>query len=94
MTGIKWNLLAMVLMGALIFLQYQLWFESEGIFDLLKLKKAVALQEMETEKVKKRNEAILFQIQRLRNSQDATEARARSELGMIKNDETFYQIVK
>lgn len=77
----------------LIFLQYRLWFESNGINDMIKLKRVLALQANENDKLKKHNEALLFQIERLQNSQEAAESRARNELGMIKKDEKFYQIV-
>jgi cell division protein FtsB len=90
----RWSWVAIGLGGILIFLQYQLWFEAGGVYDLMKLKKALAMQKSETEKLKIRNETLLFQIGRLQNSQDATETRARNELGMIKKGETFYHIVK
>jgi cell division protein FtsB len=88
------NLLIVILLGALVFLQYRLWFESGGILDMLKMKTTLARQTDENDKLKKRNEELLFQIQRLQNSKDASESRARNELGMIKKGETFYQIVK
>lgn len=94
MTGIRLRGIALLLICALAFLQYRLWFESGGIRDLLRLKKDLTVQVSENDRLKKRNEELLFQVQRLQNSQDATESRARNELGMIKKDETFYQIVK
>lgn len=94
MTRLRLNILVIILLGVLFFLQYRLWFENGGIRDMLKLKAALARQAEENDKLKKRNEDLLFQIQRLQNSKDAAESRARNELGMIKQDETFYQIVK
>jgi cell division protein FtsB len=88
------NVLIAALVMALIFMQYRLWFDSGGIRDMLHLKRMIAIQAVENDKLKKRNEELLFQIERLRNSHDATESRARNELGMIKNGEKFYQIVK
>lgn len=93
MSSLRLYLLAGGLIGALLFLQYHLWFESSGIHDMLQLKKTLAQQADENEKLKKRNEQLLFQIQRLQNSKDAAESRARNELGMVKKGETFYQIV-
>lgn len=83
-----------VLMMMFFFLQFKLWFESDGIADMLKLRRILAAQAAENTKLKKRNDELLFQIERLKNSQDGTEARARNELGMIKKNETFYQIVQ
>lgn len=94
MSNARLNILAIVLFLVLIFLQYHLWFESGGILDLWRMKKALAQQEQQSEAFKKHNDELLFQVQRLQKSQDATESRARNELGMIKKDETFYQIVK
>ncbi|RDI39845.1 septum formation initiator family protein [Aquicella lusitana] len=94
MSRLHWNILFATLTILLIFLQYRLWFESGGIRDMLRLRQTLASQTMENEKLKKRNEELLFQIQRLQNSKDATESRARNELGMIKKGEKFYQIIK
>lgn len=94
MLGMRWNLFAALLFGFLMFLQYRLWFEPGGVRDMLQLKKNLAIQIGENGKLKKRNEQLLFQIQRLQNSQDAVESRARNELGMVKKGETFYQIVR
>jgi cell division protein FtsB len=88
------NLLAAALLVALLLLQYRLWFRADGMRDIWRLKGAIAQQTAENEKFKKRNDELLFQIQRLQHSADATESRARNELGMVKKGETFYQIVK
>jgi cell division protein FtsB len=83
-----------ILIGLLAFLQYRLWFQPGGIKDMVKLNEVLAEQESKNDKLKKQNDELAFQIRRLQTSQDATESRARSELGMVKKDETFYQIVK
>lgn len=82
-----------ILIAILFFLQYQLWFASDGINDLLRLKKMSETQAKENEALKKRNDELMFQVKRLQNSDEETESRARSELGMIKKNETFYQVV-
>lgn len=88
------QLLPMLLILLLGFLQYRLWFESGGILDMLHLKKQFTQQSQENDKLKKRNETLIRQVQYLQANHDAVESRARQELGMIKQDETFYQIVK
>lgn len=88
------NLLVIALLAALAFLQYRLWFEPGGIRDMIKLKQMLAVQTVENENIKKRNEELLTQLQRMQYGDDATESRARNELGMLKKGETFYQIVK
>jgi cell division protein FtsB len=94
MSKVRFSILCAILVGALLLLQYRLWFESGGITEMSGLKKKLAQQAVENDKLKKRNDDLVFQIQRLTNSNDAAEARARNELGMIKKDEKFYQIVK
>lgn len=94
MSRMRLNLLGAILIGALALFQYRLWFQSDGLTDMIKLKRTLAQQAVENEKLIKRNDELLFQIQQLKHSKDAAESRARSELGMIKKDETFYQIVK
>ncbi|MHB1221339.1 MAG: septum formation initiator family protein [Gammaproteobacteria bacterium] len=90
----RFSLLLIALLGLLVFLQGRLWFEAGGIRDFLQLKQNIAVQMTENEQLKKHNEELVFQIERLQHGQDAIEARARNELGMVKKDETFYQIVK
>lgn len=88
------SIFLILLFSLLIFLQYRLWFQAGGVRDFLALKKKVATQEKANQKLKKANEELSFQIKRLQNSQENAEANARNELGMIKRDEIFYQIVK
>jgi cell division protein FtsB len=94
MTRGRVSILSVLMLGVLLFLQYRLWFENGGIRDMLALKKALAIQTAENEKFKKRNQELLAQVQHLQNSEEAAESRARSELGMIKKDEKFYQILR
>ncbi|MEO8401071.1 MAG: cell division protein FtsB [Gammaproteobacteria bacterium] len=90
----QFNLFPVLLLALLVFLQYRLWFESGGIIEMLKLKKQLAVEQQHNEKIKKRNQLLLLQVQHLQKNQDAVESRARQELGMIKKGETFYQVVK
>ncbi len=83
----------MILLLLLLFLQYRLWFESGGVIDMLHLKKSVAQQTQENDKIKKRNQLLAEQVQRLQKNPAAVEAHARQDLGMVKKGETFYQVV-
>jgi cell division protein FtsB len=94
MRSFRLKALPLVLLAALGFLQYRLWFESGGIIDMLRIKKELALQVSQNEKLKKRNDKLIQQLQYLQASNAAIESRARGELGMIKKGETFYQVVK
>ncbi|MDR3492352.1 MAG: septum formation initiator family protein [Gammaproteobacteria bacterium] len=94
MTFHRTRVLQLVLILVLLFIQYHLWFESSGIIDMLRTKKQLALQLQLNDKLKQRNAKLISQVQYLQTHNEAVESRARGELGMIKKDETYYQIVK
>jgi cell division protein FtsB len=94
MTKLRKYALTGFLIGVLIFLQYRLWFDQGGIFAIWHMRKEISKQVEENEFIRKNNEALLFQIERLKKSEDGTESRARNELGMIKKGETFYEVVR
>ncbi|MCD6055098.1 MAG: ftsB [Gammaproteobacteria bacterium] len=76
-----------------ILLQYQLWFKAGGIPDLIKLKKQVASLQDENAGLHDQNAALEAEVQDLKQGHAAIEERARNELGLVKEDELFYQIV-
>jgi cell division protein FtsB len=94
MRSFRLTVLPLVLIALLGFLQYRLWFEAGGIIDMLRIKKELALQLSQNDKIKLRNEKLVHQLQYLQASNAGIETRARGELGMVKKGETFYQIVK
>lgn len=94
MSKFRGTLTLIFLAGLLVFLQYRLWFESGGMGDVLRYKKMLKRQTAENALLRKHNDELMAQVQQIQNSQDAAEARARSELGMVKQGETFYQVVK
>jgi len=57
------------------------------------LDQGLAEQRAATAKLKARNEALDAEVRDLKQGSDAIEERARFELGMIKRDEVFYQVV-
>ena len=91
---IQFKLMSLIMVLLLIFLQYKLWYGTTGVKNIIVLKKQLAGQTQINDALKKQNESLLRQIHYLRGSQDAIESRARQELGMIKKDETFYQVMK
>jgi len=74
-------------------LQYQLWFARGGIIDITHLNKTIAAQEAINQKQRKQNAILEAEVKELKSGQSAIEDRARSQLGMVKRDEDFYQIV-
>ena len=75
-------------------LQYELWFSVGGMNTVWQLKKDISKQQAINDDLAKKNDALAKSIHALKHSNDAIETRARHELGMIKNDEVFYQVVK
>lgn len=74
-------------------LQGQLWFSSDGFGKTRKLRAAVAEQRSHNEQLRARNQALDAEVVNLKQSLEAAEERARTDLGMIGPDETFYQVV-
>jgi len=77
----------------LILLQYRLWFGNGSMTEVHHLKEQISQIEQENESLKERNLSLAAEVLDLKQGHDAIEERARSEMGMIKYDETFYQIV-
>lgn len=78
----------------LLLLQYRLWFSHDGLPAVLHLHRAVEIQRQDNETLKERNQVLTAEVQDLKSGLDAVEERARSELGMIKEGETFFQIIE
>ncbi|HKK05160.1 MAG: cell division protein FtsB [Gammaproteobacteria bacterium] len=86
--------LAVILGILLLVLQYDLWFSSGGLANVSRLERRVAEQRGENERLAERNHALEAEVRDLKGGREAIEERARSELGMIKPGETYYQIVE
>jgi len=87
----KW--LAAALAVAVILLQYRVWLSADGIREVARLKQAVAAQRAENEQLADRNRQLAAEVRDLKTGMDALEERARSDLGMVARNETFYQVV-
>jgi cell division protein FtsB len=83
--------LFLLLAGAL---QYRLWLTEQGMPEVLRLKDAIAMQDSENAALRERNERLEAEVEDLRQGLDAIEERARTELGMVERDETFFQVVE
>lgn len=77
----------------LIGLQYRLWFGKNSVHDYLKLKQQVEAQRTLNGQLQERNQVLYAEIEALRVDLDAVEERARNELGLVKQDETFFRII-
>src|SRR4051812_27948405 len=87
----KW--LAVGLLAVVLALQYRLWMSEGGVRELARLDAAVERQKAENEELEARNQQMVAEVADLKAGMTAIEERARSELGMIGRNETFYQVV-
>jgi cell division protein FtsB len=85
--------LALVLAGLLLALQYPLWIGKGSWMRVWELDRSLAQQRQSNVKLKARNDAIEADVKDLKQGMEAVEERARLELGMVRKDETFYQVV-
>ncbi|EMN6211403.1 cell division protein FtsB [Vibrio vulnificus] len=74
-------------------LQYTLWFGKNGISDYYTIESDIEAQQLVNTKLQARNSEMYAEIDDLKQGLDAIEERARHELGMLKEGETFYRIV-
>ena len=74
-------------------LQYHLWFGKNGLQDRHVLQQEVALILENNSESKQRNQMMFSEIKDLKEGTDAIEERARNELGLVKEGETFFRIV-
>jgi len=82
-----------VLIALLLMLQWSIWFGAPDAFDALSLRAQIADQRIQNEGLSERNQALGAEVRDLKQGSEAVEERARSDLGMVRKDETFYQVV-
>ena len=86
--GLRIIIVVLVLLLAL--LQYRLWVSENGYREVLRLEAAVERQAKENQALLDRNRQMEAELRDLKKGFQALEERARSDLGMIGEDETFY----
>jgi len=82
-----------ILLLVLLALQFKLWFGEGGYRNVQRLAQRVEQQAQENELLAQRNRELQAEVEDLRQGMEAIEERARSELGLIKENEEFYQVV-
>ncbi|MCL5261499.1 MAG: cell division protein FtsB [Gammaproteobacteria bacterium] len=86
--------LLVVLLIIFCALQYNLWFAKDGLISAWKIERMISEQKAKNLELQKQNANLTSDIEALKRGGDAIENRARSDLGMVKKGEVFYQIVK
>ena len=87
------KIIAIVLLFLLTWLQYKIWLQDGGVPEVLQLEQEVAAEKAEVERLQERNQSLDAEVKDLKRGLDAIEERARSELGMIKEGEIYYQVI-
>jgi cell division protein FtsB len=83
-----------ILLAALVLLQVRLWTGPGSLADIARLQNAIEEQEEANAGLQQRNAVLMEDVSDLRNGLDSIEERARNELGLIRQGETFYLIVE
>jgi len=91
-SDMKWILALLVTI--LIALQYRLWVGEGSWADVTRLEREVREQERANEQLQRRNRNLAIEVEALKEGLDSVEERAREDLGMIKDGETFYMIIE
>lgn len=83
-----------ILSVLLILLQYPLWFGKHSLPDAWQLKAKIESQELENKELNERNRLLEAEVKDLKNGLAVVEEIARTELGLIKKGETFFQVIE
>ena len=78
----------------LLWLQYRLWVGEGSLAEVHKLRQEIGLQQRELAELNRRNQVLEAEVRDLKDGLHALEERARTELGMIKEGEVFFQVIE
>lgn len=74
-------------------LQYRLWLGDGSAQDVWELREQVDTARIQTQSLVERNRALYADVKDLKSGLDAVEEIARTDLGMIREGEVFFQVV-
>ncbi len=87
----KW--LITILVAILVALQYRLWVGEGSFAHIAELERKIAKQQSENAVLRDQNQVLANEVAELKEGLEGVEERARKELGMVKEGETFYMVV-
>lgn len=85
--------LSYILLGLLVLIQYPQWIGKGGWLRVWDMSRQVEAQKDANRQLAARNNGLDAEVKDLKQGLEAVEERARVELGMIKPNEVFYQII-
>ena len=87
------RILIAILVLMLVTLQYRLWVGEGSMAEVHTLRQEIAIQKDKLKSLRLRNQALHAEVVDLKKGLEAIEERARSELGLTREGEEFYQVV-
>ena len=87
------RLVAGLLLAALLVLQYRIWASPSGMREVWRLERAIEAQVDENERLADRNRTLAAEVRDLKEGLEMVEEKARGELGMVKPNEIFVNVV-
>lgn len=88
------RLLAITLTALILLIQYPLWLGKGGLLRVWEMERQIESQRQENGRLQTRNGALDAEVRDLKQGLEAVEERARSELGMVRRDEVFFQVLE
>ena len=88
------KILAIVLGVLILLIQYPLWLGKGGWLKVWDADRQVAAQKQVNDDMQSRNDGLAAEVTDLKQGMEAVEERARYDLGFVKKDEIFFQIVE
>lgn len=87
------KILAIVFGVLIVLIQYPLWLGKGGWLKVWDADRQVAAQKQTNDRMQARNDALAAEVDDLKQGMEAVEERARYDLGFVKQDEIFFQVV-
>lgn len=85
--------ISLILAALILLMQYPLWLGKGGWLKVWEIGQQVEAQKQINQQTQTRNAVLDAEVRDLKQGTEAIEERARSELGMVKRDEVFFQII-
>lgn len=87
----KWINIALLVV--VVFLQSRIWHGEGSMAQISVTEEAIAVQQFKNKKLDQRNNQLRIEVQALKHGLDSVEARARRDLGLIREGETFFFVL-
>lgn len=86
--------LTILLGGLFLFLQYKIWSPDGGLSQVWKSKQSIASVTQQNKVLEEKNLVLAADVEDLKNGNESIEEHARMDMGMVKENEIFYQIIE